>query len=134
MNSLPRGDKASAESRDQKRDVGGRKGSASSSRLDGEQSPVLSDSHLKSPQGAGQPRRSPAGAQQLMSIFMRGSKNGGRHNLKVAFTHPDDREREVAYFARAQSNSSAGQLELRLTKRRLKLSLVSGWLQLSVPQ
>ena len=31
-----------------------------------------------------------------------------------AFIHPDDRERELAYFARAQSNGSAGQLELRL--------------------
>jgi PAS domain S-box-containing protein len=31
-----------------------------------------------------------------------------------AFTHPDDRERELAYFARAQSDGSAGQLELRL--------------------
>jgi PAS domain S-box-containing protein len=31
-----------------------------------------------------------------------------------AFTHPDDRERELAYFARAQPNGSAGQLELRL--------------------
>jgi PAS domain S-box-containing protein len=31
-----------------------------------------------------------------------------------AFTHPDDRERELAYFARARSNGSAGQLELRL--------------------
>jgi PAS domain S-box-containing protein len=31
-----------------------------------------------------------------------------------AFTHPDDRERELAYFARARSDGSAGQLELRL--------------------
>src|SRR5438093_1068824 len=31
-----------------------------------------------------------------------------------AFIHPDDRERELAYFARARSNGSAGQLELRL--------------------
>ena len=31
-----------------------------------------------------------------------------------AFTHPDDREQELAYFARAHSNGSAGQLELRL--------------------
>jgi formate hydrogenlyase transcriptional activator len=31
-----------------------------------------------------------------------------------AFTHPDDREREVAYFAGARSSGSAGQLELRL--------------------
>src|SRR6266550_92132 len=31
-----------------------------------------------------------------------------------AFIHPDDREQELAYFARAQSNGSAGQLELRL--------------------
>src|SRR6266404_5619312 len=31
-----------------------------------------------------------------------------------AFTHPDDRGREHAYFARAQSNGSAGQVELRL--------------------
>src|SRR5467141_2142841 len=31
-----------------------------------------------------------------------------------AFIHPDDRERELAYFARAESNGSAGQLELRL--------------------
>ena len=31
-----------------------------------------------------------------------------------AFIHPDDREKELAYFARAQSNGSAGQLELRL--------------------
>ena len=31
-----------------------------------------------------------------------------------AFIHQDDRERELAYFARAQSNGSAGQLELRL--------------------
>jgi len=31
-----------------------------------------------------------------------------------AFTHPDDRARELAYFARAHSNGSAGQLELRL--------------------
>ena len=31
-----------------------------------------------------------------------------------AFIHPDDRERELAYFARAGSNGSAGQLELRL--------------------
>jgi PAS domain S-box-containing protein len=31
-----------------------------------------------------------------------------------AFTHPDDRERERAYFAGAQSNGAAGQLELRI--------------------
>jgi len=31
-----------------------------------------------------------------------------------AFIHPDDREQELAYFARAQSNGSAGQMELRL--------------------
>jgi PAS domain S-box-containing protein len=31
-----------------------------------------------------------------------------------AFTHPDDRERERAYFARAWSDGSAGQMELRL--------------------
>jgi PAS domain S-box-containing protein len=31
-----------------------------------------------------------------------------------AFIHPDDREQELAYFARAQSSGSAGQLELRL--------------------
>ena len=31
-----------------------------------------------------------------------------------AFIHPDDRERELAYFARARSNGSPGQLELRL--------------------
>jgi PAS domain S-box-containing protein len=31
-----------------------------------------------------------------------------------AFIHPDDRERELAYFARAGSNGSAGELELRL--------------------
>jgi len=31
-----------------------------------------------------------------------------------AFIHPDDRERELAYFDRAKSNGSAGQLELRL--------------------
>jgi formate hydrogenlyase transcriptional activator len=31
-----------------------------------------------------------------------------------AFIHPEDREQELAYFARAQSDSSAGQLELRL--------------------
>jgi PAS domain S-box-containing protein len=31
-----------------------------------------------------------------------------------AFIHPDEREQELAYFARAQSHSSAGQLELRL--------------------
>src|SRR5471030_666473 len=31
-----------------------------------------------------------------------------------AFTHPDDRERELAYFAGAQSNGSPGQVELRL--------------------
>jgi PAS domain S-box-containing protein len=31
-----------------------------------------------------------------------------------AFIHPDDRERELAYFARAGSNGSAGQVELRL--------------------
>ena len=31
-----------------------------------------------------------------------------------AFIHPDDREREPAYFAGAQSSGSAGQLELRL--------------------
>src|SRR5258707_14699760 len=31
-----------------------------------------------------------------------------------AFIHPDDRERELAYFARAQSNGTAGQVELRL--------------------
>jgi PAS domain S-box-containing protein len=31
-----------------------------------------------------------------------------------AFIHPDDRERELAYFGRARSNDSAGQLELRL--------------------
>jgi formate hydrogenlyase transcriptional activator len=31
-----------------------------------------------------------------------------------AFIHPDDREQELAYFARAQFNGSAGQLELRL--------------------
>ena len=33
---------------------------------------------------------------------------------RFAFVHPDDRERELAYFARAQSDGSAGQLELRL--------------------
>jgi len=33
-----------------------------------------------------------------------------------AFIHPDDRERELAYFARARSNGSADQLELRLRK------------------
>src|ERR1700722_489678 len=31
-----------------------------------------------------------------------------------AFIHPDDREQERAYFARARSDGSAGQLELRL--------------------
>jgi formate hydrogenlyase transcriptional activator len=31
-----------------------------------------------------------------------------------AFVHPDDRERELDYFARAQSDGAAGQLELRL--------------------
>jgi formate hydrogenlyase transcriptional activator len=31
-----------------------------------------------------------------------------------AFIHPDDREQELTYFARAQSDGSAGQLELRL--------------------
>jgi PAS domain S-box-containing protein len=31
-----------------------------------------------------------------------------------AFIYPDDRERELAYFARARSDGSAGQLELRL--------------------
>jgi PAS domain S-box-containing protein len=31
-----------------------------------------------------------------------------------AFIHPDDREQELAYFARAESNGFAGQLELRL--------------------
>ncbi len=31
-----------------------------------------------------------------------------------AFIHPDDREQELAYFARAQFDGSAGQLELRL--------------------
>jgi PAS domain S-box-containing protein len=31
-----------------------------------------------------------------------------------AYTHPDDRERERAYFARARPSGSAGQLELRL--------------------
>ena len=31
-----------------------------------------------------------------------------------AFIHPDDREKELAHFAGAQSNASAGQLELRL--------------------
>jgi PAS domain S-box-containing protein len=31
-----------------------------------------------------------------------------------AFIHPDDRERELAYFGLAQSNGSAGQLELRI--------------------
>jgi PAS domain S-box-containing protein len=31
-----------------------------------------------------------------------------------AFIHPDDREKELAYFAASQSNGSAGQLELRL--------------------
>jgi PAS domain S-box-containing protein len=31
-----------------------------------------------------------------------------------AFIHPDDREREHAYFARSQSENSAGQLEVRL--------------------
>lgn len=31
-----------------------------------------------------------------------------------AFIHPDDREQELAYFARAHSDGSAGQLELRL--------------------
>ena len=31
-----------------------------------------------------------------------------------AFIHPDDREQEAAYFARARSDGSAGQLELRL--------------------
>jgi PAS domain S-box-containing protein len=31
-----------------------------------------------------------------------------------AFIHPEDRERELFYFARARSNGSAGQLELRL--------------------
>ncbi|QNI31645.1 sigma 54-interacting transcriptional regulator [Alloacidobacterium dinghuense] len=32
----------------------------------------------------------------------------------AAFIHPDDRERELAYFAEVQSNGSGGQLELRL--------------------
>jgi PAS domain S-box-containing protein len=31
-----------------------------------------------------------------------------------AFIHPDDREQELAYFSRARSDGSAGQLELRL--------------------
>jgi PAS domain S-box-containing protein len=31
-----------------------------------------------------------------------------------AFTHPDDRGRELAYFAHAQSDGSAGALELRI--------------------
>lgn len=31
-----------------------------------------------------------------------------------AFIHPDDRKQELAYFARAQPDGSAGQLELRL--------------------
>jgi PAS domain S-box-containing protein len=31
-----------------------------------------------------------------------------------AFVHPDDRERELAYFGRARSDGSPGQLELRL--------------------
>ena len=34
-----------------------------------------------------------------------------------AFTHPDDREREVAYFAGVGSNGSPGQLELRIRGR-----------------
>jgi PAS domain S-box-containing protein len=34
-----------------------------------------------------------------------------------AFTHPDDRERELAYFAGAGSNGSPGQLELRIRGR-----------------
>jgi PAS domain S-box-containing protein len=34
-----------------------------------------------------------------------------------AFTHPDDRERERAYFAGAGSNGSPGQLELRIRAR-----------------
>jgi formate hydrogenlyase transcriptional activator len=31
-----------------------------------------------------------------------------------AFTHPDDRERELAYFAQAHSNGFAGEVELRI--------------------
>jgi PAS domain S-box-containing protein len=34
-----------------------------------------------------------------------------------AFTHPDDRERELTYFAGAGSNGSPGQLELRIRGR-----------------
>jgi PAS domain S-box-containing protein len=34
-----------------------------------------------------------------------------------AFTHPDDRERELAYFAGAGSNGSPGELELRIRGR-----------------
>jgi PAS domain-containing protein len=34
-----------------------------------------------------------------------------------AFTHPDDRERELAYFGGAGSNGSPGQLELRIRGR-----------------
>jgi PAS domain S-box-containing protein len=34
-----------------------------------------------------------------------------------AFTHPDDREREIAYFARAHANGSPGEVELRIHGR-----------------
>jgi formate hydrogenlyase transcriptional activator len=34
--------------------------------------------------------------------------------VRGAFIHPDDREQELDYFARARSDGSAGQLELRL--------------------
>jgi formate hydrogenlyase transcriptional activator len=37
-----------------------------------------------------------------------------RTEARGAFIHPDDREQELAYFARAQSDGSPGQLEVRL--------------------
>jgi PAS domain S-box-containing protein len=37
-----------------------------------------------------------------------------RTEARGAFIHPDDREQELAYFARARSDGSAGQFELRL--------------------
>jgi PAS domain S-box-containing protein len=37
-----------------------------------------------------------------------------RTEARGAFVHPDDRERELAYFAGARTDGSAGQLELRL--------------------
>ena len=56
------------------------------------------------------------------------SRSGGGHS-SGAFVHPDDRERELAYFARARSDGSAWPVGIAITRGRWKLSLVSGSLQ-----